>query len=559
LRKHLITLFFALSLVAIYFANEIQAQNRKHSKEHLARAADRVALVLTGDLADETSRNLVSEGKLTLTQYSEVLRSKPESEDHLLKYWLAVLKINGPVALETIKTESTPTSQVPTPAQVKLGDSLTGPFRNDRLTMVISGRRLPACTQDLIYNRVTPGMVVYTNAELDQRRVKCETDYQAEVIRCGTLATDALRQSCMNTATTTRTNCLNGVNALERSTTDYQAFLTESQCSCTEAISVFPWWDNKEKVKVCPDAWSLCGDKLSNCVVIDSRFSPNHQRAQDDVSFKYNSEVIRGFTEEPGRFMARVILENKSWSSTLTSSETVMNGAMEHFLLSKGSLILSNGPSTGYRPGNQSSISDSDPTRPTFRWVNKGQELAGGALTSVAFHLNTNGYRAKVNRAYEAFLCKQFIIPAGTPTTEGTEPDLTQRNPCSSCHKMIEPLGRYFWKWDKIGTNYLFDGSRSANPSQVAWPDPTILKNSDFGNYAGDNVLGFGTALANHPSFSSCAVKRAYEIVMGRMLEGKEQADWQSRLLDTYQSNGGKVWPVMLQLIESEQFIGSPR
>ena len=567
-----------LLVLVLYFSYESQGQSSKSLKEHLARAADRVSLALTGDLANPEQRALVADRKLTLKDYAESLRTLPETESHVLQYWLAALKINSPAPLSLISTEPTPVGTAAAPARVTLGGDNTGPFLNSKDTKVLAGVRLPACSSTVIYQRVAPGMVVYSSAELDQRRTTCDMNFDNSQLVCanltgvaktfcdshvstqpGLVACNSLTGADLSTCTghlvTAKTNCLAAVEALRRSTTDYQGFLAERQCSCTEAIELFPWWDNRTKVKACPDAVSSCGtsNDLAQCVVQDNRFSVNHNKAQSENDFKYNSMIINGFTEEPGRIFARTILENREWKTALTTSESVMNGAMEHFLVNRGKLIRTNAPSSAYPTTN---LVVNDPTRSSFRWVDRGAEMAGGVLTTVAYQLNTNGYRAKVNRAYEAMLCRQFVIPPGTPSTEGTEADLTQRNPCSSCHKIIEPLGKYFWKWDKVSTNFIYHPSANSTPTQHTWPDPTVLKNADFGDFTGSDVVGFGNALATHPNFATCAVKRAFEMVLGRLPEGPELAEWQPRLLQTYTSSGGRIWPVMLQLFESDLFLG---
>ena len=84
-------------------------------------------------------------------------------------------------------------------------------------------------------------------------------------------------------------------------------------------------------------------------------------------------------------------------------------------------------------------------------WVARGDKHAG-IISTPAFQMITNGYRAKANRVYEAFTCNKFSVPIGSiPDSEDSNPDLTQREYCSHCHKALEPMADFFKKWPDMG------------------------------------------------------------------------------------------------------------
>jgi hypothetical protein len=499
-------------------------------KSQLARLADRVSLVLTGDMASAEDKAEVVKGTLSLENLAEKLKTNPKTEEQLAKFWLEKLKISSAVPIGTIsKTDNSIQNSISTIA--------AGSFANGPNTNIIQWSAVAGDAGSFAFKRIPPGQNVFPQSHYESQRTDCQAR-----------ETVSLREACVN-----------AVNARENNQKVYTSFLSEANCSNTQARAIRPWWNKTVSVKACPDAVLFCGSDLSKCFVRDSRLAPGHSRSNDDKIFPYYSNVIRGFTEEPGRLIAKVILDDRPWSQTLLSTESPTSGAMQHFLTGIGSLIVQNGPPASYtdRQGN-STLSSDFPENTDFKWIERGPEHSG-ILTTPAYHLVTNGYRAKVNRSYESFLCKTFFIAPGTPIDESSESDLTKRAPCSDCHRVIEPLGRYFFRFPQTGTNFRYDAAVPAKPSATPyapWAVPNLLSNTDFGNFEGADVRGFGAALSVNPEFKTCAVLRAWEFVMGKAPATTELAVWQGRLLDTYNTSGGKIWPVIKQIIGSPDFIG---
>ena len=64
---------------------------------------------------------------------------------------------------------------------------------------------------------------------------------------------------------------------------------------------------------------------------------------------------------------------------------------------------------------------------------------AAGLLTLPVFLTKYGSRRARAHAASSAFLCNEFVADT-VKLTPSTEPDLTKRPGCSSCHQTLEPM-----------------------------------------------------------------------------------------------------------------------
>jgi hypothetical protein len=163
---------------------------------------------------------------------------------------------------------------------------------------------------------------------------------------------------------------------------------------------------------------------------------------------------------------------------------------------------------------------------------------AAGLLTLPAFLAKYASRRSRAAVLYTTFTCKSFV--AGTEElAPSTEPNLTVRPGCASCHATLEPLAAYFSRIEEGGWTFL-----------PAWRFPvrnlacrkgpegrlpglcSFFYDPDFSDQAGGvlrgayssvehaaaGAAGAAVALTDAPEFASCAVQRIASSFLGRPL-----------------------------------------
>ena len=263
---------------------------------------------------------------------------------------------------------------------------------------------------------------------------------------------------------------------------------------------------------------------------------------------KLKEKVAHSFTMEPGWLIAMVIRDDRPWDDVLRTKDGPVNGPLASYIASYGQMFLKVSPPESYpkRADEEAFKSpDLDSLNPT--WAFRGNSHAG-ILTTPAFHLVTNGRRAKFNRAYTSLLCKEFIIPPGVKQVPSDETELTRKPGCQSCHTTVEPGATLFGRWPGLGTNnYFYDNSASAFANAQLW-----------GQNASDTT-GVAQILSNAKEFNECAVKRAFEFVVGRPMEPDEKSTMLPLLTKEFIANKKKVWPVMMKIIDSKPVAGQAK
>lgn len=476
--------------------------------------ADRLSIILRGVPASQQERDAINLGQTDLNKLSETYKNDPRFAERLAHYWLEVLKVKGPFDFSMVENID----------ETSLLTQLQPVIR--RAPTALINRQPPACDQ--------PRLELFMAGQATQEEVQRKED------QCAALPAGEKKTTCENQLTALRAD-------LERTNT----FRAEHDCNCNnnQLSSVNPWWNPSEQVRVCTSVVTpeICGSRLQNCMPMDSRIVNRRidaflQPVLHDGN-RFFDEVITGLTLEPGMLIAKLVQEDLDFRTALTTTQTVLPGAVETFLNSRyGSMILDQAAGDW----SVSLVADQS-TRKTWRWVERGQGNAG-VLTTPQFHQVTNGYRAKANRTYETFLCRQFVIPPGVIDTNPDETDLTKRQPCASCHIELEPLGNMFKRWPELGTNFLYN--RGLDASGGFTPQPT-------GKFeVGVDVPDLGKLIVKDVRFAECTVQRAFEFLVGESPDDYDIEHHFPQWIKTLESNGYKVWPVMQEIIRSVHFQG---
>lgn len=492
---------------------------------------EKISVVFTGMLPSSEDVERVGNGSLDLEEYFDSLRQNPAVEQKLVDYWSSVLKIRDrfePVRVHAVAPGTTRVTE-------RLENRFTNfTFENSKILEIsslprhdtyneIRGRT--ACSQPRI-SRVYPNETVRTDSAIAREREKCA------------LIVDAAE----------RTACLDKWTRYETVERPAQlARLDQVNCECGTEQTVRPWWNPEEPARACSDAVAACGSDLKGCHIldgrIDSRFAARGYRNKYHPSNFYGTDVIDALTLEPGMIIARNVIEGEDFRNVLTTTSTYLNGSAEHYLSTIGSLIVRNGPPNSFKTASgESTLLPDQASRRSYRKVERGAGHAG-ILTTPMFHQVTNGYRAKINRIYEGFLCNRFVIKANVPPSPSNITDLEIREPCAQCHRIIEPMGRYMGRWPQEGLNYQYFAAQPAAGS--------------FGAHSGSDALGLGSAVSMQPQFDTCAVQRAFEIAMGREISEPEARALMPQLLNVFRQNNRQLWPVLKAIVTSPNFKGT--
>jgi len=521
-----------------------QAQTLKASSEiielpspHPARLADRLSVVMRGVPASASEKQQMEDGATDLRGLAEKYRTDERFAERLTQYWAQVLKITAPIDFSMIENRK--------------GESLLSDLR---VPISVSGSR------SLIYRK--PESCLSTDPprfELYFRIQSTANDVERLRKRCDSLpAGSSGQQECEID--------LRREESRARVTENFRAI---HDCTCAEAIDVNPWWNPASTVKACPtliqscpmggdgkctkngpeNLVELCGQNLSKCMPFDSRIEnasiPSFLDPLPHDGNRFFSEVYVGLTLEPAMLIAKTIQDNRDYREILTTTKTVLTGAVESFLKSPRGEVIRSQSAGGFNNGNTLVANQSE--RKSWRLVERGSGNAG-VLTTPAYHQVTNGYRAKANRAYESFLCRKFVIPPGVVDGNPEELDLTKRQPCASCHIELEPLSKMFKRWPEEGTNFLYTASNDAKGGFTLHPQRKFE--------AGEDVAGLASLLVKDERFAECAVQRAFEFAVGREPSEYDVEHFFPKWKQKFVSENYKVWPVMLEIIQSVYFRG---
>lgn len=477
-----------------------------------SRLADRLSVILRGVPATQEERDKITQGKTNLVELSEVYKKDERFALRFAQYWLEVLKIEAPFDLSMVEDEN----------EATLLASLQPVVRRNPTALI--SRQPAGCNQ--------PRFELFMAGQATQ------DDVQRKESQCNALPAGQEKQVCENQLTNLRAD-------LQR-TNEFRA-THDCSCSGNQLSVVNPWWNPSGTVSVCTSATTadVCGGRLQNCMPMDSRVV--NRRIDAFLSpvlhdgNRFFEEAIEGLTMEPGMLIAKIVQDDRDFRTILTTTQTTLPGASETFLRSKGSMISAQGA------GDWSALVANQSERKEWRWIERGAGNAG-VLTTPQFHQVTNGYRAKANRTYESFLCRQFVIPPGVKDTDPDEPDLTKRQPCASCHIELEPMGNMFKRWPEIGTNFLY--KRNLNAQGGFSPQPSGVFES------GTDVPDLAKIIVKDSRFAECTVQRAFEFLVGESPDEYDMKQHVPQWIETLKKNNYKLWPVMQEILRSVHFQG---
>ncbi len=284
------------------------------------------------------------------------------------------------------------------------------------------------------------------------------------------------------------------------------------------------------------------------------------------------------WSEEAKHFIDKVVEEDRDFRDLLTGKEGWINGPLAHFYRSmQGSTCCDYGVYFGLtQPVNlfdTSAVPNDLQPQDTVSWrpiADRGT-LASGILTMPAFLTKYGSRRARAHVLYNAFLCRQFVAET-LELTPSTEPDLTKRSGCATCHSTLEPLSAYFARVRESDWMYLPESNfptveksqcnrTSTNGVCRAFYDPAFSSDAGATLYGGytsaENVAagpkGMGEYVVNHPDYAACVVSQVASSFLGRPLNDDDRGrkeTWTNDLV----SAGFRMKSLVRSIVKSDAY-----
>jgi hypothetical protein len=273
--------------------------------------------------------------------------------------------------------------------------------------------------------------------------------------------------------------------------------------------------------------------------------------------------------EEAQQFMNALFLEDRDVRDLVTSRATMVNGPLAQFYrFIAPATCCGQAQELGYTVPeplvDPAAIPQALVPEDTATWMpvaDRGPHAAG-VLTMPVFLTKYGSRRARAHAAYNAFLCKDFVADT-VKLTPSSEPDLTKRAGCSSCHQTLEPLAAYFtrvqesdWTWLPASVLPESKCTKANNGACKSYYDPAF--GSLRGAYAAPSHVeagpaGFGAELASAPEFAPCVVQNVASSLLGRPL-APEDDGWKTQLTKVFVDGGYRMRALVRAIVTSPRY-----
>jgi hypothetical protein len=348
--------------------------------------------------------------------------------------------------------------------------------------------------------------------------------------------------------------------------------------------------DTRAALTYAPDCG--CGVGLERCVPGDGNgggnafYYPNHMPLGpglplDDARQQAQRWFPYWWSREVARFLGDLFEKDRDFREILTGRQTFVNGPLAQFYrtVQRGGCC---GPEATFgmlsedeplfEPRNvPESLAPHDVS--TWEAVADRGPHAAGILTMPMFLEKYASARARAAAVYGDFLCKSFVAEA-QQLQPSTEPNLTVRPGCKTCHATLEPLAAYFARVEpstfvflpqerfpvhsttcKLDKNGRLNGACSAlyDPAFADAKGATLRSAYGSPEHADATPAGLARDVTHMPEFASCAVQRVTSSFLGRPTTPDDAALLQS-LTDTLVRSGFHMKALVRQLVRSDAY-----
>lgn len=360
-------------------------------------------------------------------------------------------------------------------------------------------------------------------------------------------------------------------------------------CNFEGYVMVRPYWDPSTRIKVCAlDAQEFnrgtAGADCRSDAAIDDRgcgCGPNLERCYSIGPGAGDEGMRTALVEEPTRIFDAVVREGRPYFEALTTRESYVNGPLVSYYENVGGFDVVSRPSYGTLPR----IAYTEASR--WERIERG-ELHSGVLTTYGYMMRFASDRGRANHFYSAFLCQPFEPVAALPPADdpcSSNPDLSKRCGCDSCHTTLEPAAAHWGRW-RHGEQYgylapdVFPNRRSdcascvgdgcseiCNDYYVTRPGSTRAEYDDLGLLRAlqwrtpeeRRAVDLGPrALVERPGnlelMEACTARTLAERFLHRPLTEEEEASWLPDLAARFRSAEHDFTTLVRTIVEDERY-----
>jgi hypothetical protein len=279
------------------------------------------------------------------------------------------------------------------------------------------------------------------------------------------------------------------------------------------------------------------------------------------------------WSQEAIRFIDRTFENDRDVRELLTSRSTAVNGPLAQFYRFIQSVTCC-GPAAalGYttpEPLVDPRVIPSDlipQDTESWRVIPDRGPRAAGILTMPVFLAKYGSRRARAHVLYNAFLCKSFVADA-IDLTPSSEPDLTKRSGCNTCHRTLEPLAAFFARVNEADWTYwpaplvpaTMPACKTSKPPAYCKSlyDPALDSTLRGAHAALDHAelgpAGLAKEISESPQFAPCVVQNVLQSFLGRGLTS-EDATFESRLTRTFVDGGYRMRALVRAVVTSRRY-----
>jgi len=304
---------------------------------------------------------------------------------------------------------------------------------------------------------------------------------------------------------------------------------------------------------------------------------------------RFTAQWVRyWWSREVVHFLEDLVGNDGDFREVLTGRQTFVNGPLAQFdrwtaattcCGDAAGRLFDSGPQFGFvQPEplvDPSKVPTDLPVNDTATWrrIDDRGPHAAGILTMPIFLAKYGSRRGRAHALYNAFLCKDFVA-ARVKLPPSTEPNLTIRPGCSSCHVKLEPIAAFFARITESDWNYLpaknfplistqcAAAEKSLIPKEcVNYYDPAFTTATEAklrGSYGSpENAEAGPHALAEQivatPDFASCVAENIASSFIGRRI-GDEDVALRDALAKTFADANFRISALVRALVKSEAY-----
>jgi hypothetical protein len=271
----------------------------------------------------------------------------------------------------------------------------------------------------------------------------------------------------------------------------------------------------------------------------------------------FNGELAKAMTEETRRFIGDLVWNDRNFMEAFTAKYSFINSDL-------------------------AAVYQTPPPARDFQRVEFPPESERAGLLGQTLFLTLSSKpdeTAPTGRGLfvrEQFLCQQ--VPPPPPGVDTNLPEIEESKPvtnrerlamhagnpmCAACHKLIDPIGFGFEKFDAIGMRrekqkLLFYPNVTGAAARRAQPKQVELELDTTGSVAGILDSSFtsprelGELLARTPQCQECVVKQVFRYMSGRQ-DTPADRPVLKRSLDAFRSSGYRFKELLAALVKARE------